>query len=121
MICGVISSHLHTFDWAARQFGPSKAEEWQLAYNIKANTKEEADFQLDDNKNFKLVFARHFSSSDTWATLVSECIKNIMGTRRNPIDENDDPEDFQDEEDQEQWRQTLIYIGGALNNKFHSL
>ena len=53
--------------------------------------------------------------------LVSECIKNIMGTRRNPIDENDDPEDFQDEEDQEQWRQTLIYIGGALNNKFHSL
>ena len=47
--------------------------------------------------------------------------KNIMGTRRNPIDENDDPEDFQDEEDQEQWRQTLIYIGGALNNKFHSL
>ena len=44
MICGVMSSHLHTFDWAARQFGPSKAEEWQLAYNIKANTKEEADF-----------------------------------------------------------------------------
>ena len=53
--------------------------------------------------------------------LVSECIKNIMGTRRNPIDENDDPEDFQDEEDQEQWRQTLIYIGGALNNRFHIL
>ena len=76
---------------------------------------------LTTTKNFKLVFARHFSSSDTWATLVSECIKNIMGTRRNPIDENDDPEDFQDEEDQEQWRQTLIYIGGALNNKFHSL
>ena len=38
-----------------------------------------------------------------------------MGTRRNPIDENDDPEDFQDEEDQEQWRQTLIFIGGALS------
>ena len=51
--------------------------------------------------------------------LVSECIKNIMGIQRNPIDEN--PEDFQDDEDQEQWRQTLIYIGGALNNKFHSL
>ena len=44
MICGVISSHLHTFDWAARPLGPSKAEEWQLAYNIKANTKEGADF-----------------------------------------------------------------------------
>ena len=43
--------------------------------------------------------------------LVSECIKNIMGIQRNP-------EDFQDDEDQEQWRQTLIYIGGALNNKF---
>lgn len=46
--------------------------------------------------------------------LVSECIKNIMGIQRNP-------EDFQDDEDQEQRRQTLIYIGGALNNKFHSL
>ena len=46
--------------------------------------------------------------------LVSECIKNIMGIQRTP-------EDFQDDEDQEQWRQTLIYIGGALNNKFHSL
>ena len=44
--------------------------------------------------------------------LVSECIKNIMGIQRNP-------EDFQDDEDQEQWRQTLIYIGGALNNRFH--
>ena len=50
--------------------------------------------------------------------LVSECIKNIMGIQRNPRDQNYDPEDFQDEEDQEQWRQTLIYIGGALNNKF---
>ena len=46
--------------------------------------------------------------------LVSECIKNIMGIQRNP-------EDFQDDEDQEHWRQTLIYIGGALNNKFNSL
>ena len=46
--------------------------------------------------------------------LVSECIKNIMGIQRNP-------EDFQDDEDQEQWRQTLIYIGGALNNKFQIL
>ena len=44
-----------------------------------------------------------------------------MATRRNPKDQNDDPEDFQDEEDQEQWRQTLIYIGGALNNKFQIL
>ena len=46
--------------------------------------------------------------------LVSECIKNIMGIQRTP-------EDFQDDEDQEQRRQTLIYIGGALNNKFNSL
>jgi len=53
--------------------------------------------------------------------LVSDCIKNIMGIQRNPRDQNCDPEDFQDDEDQEQWRQTLIYIGGALNNKFHSL
>ena len=53
--------------------------------------------------------------------LVSECIKNIMGIQRNPRDQNYHPEDFQDDEDQEQWRQTLIYIGGALNNKFHSL
>ena len=40
MISGVMSSHfLHTFDWAARPFGPSKAEEWQLTYNIKAKHK----------------------------------------------------------------------------------
>ena len=44
--------------------------------------------------------------------LVSECIKNIMGIQRNPRDQNYHPEDFQDDEDQEQWRQTLIYIGG---------
>ena len=53
--------------------------------------------------------------------LVSDCIKNIMGIQRNPRDQNCDPEDFQDDEDQEQWRQTLIYIGGALNNKFQIL
>ena len=44
-----------------------------------------------------------------------------MGIQRNPRDQNCDPEDFQDDEDQEQWRQTLIYIGGALNNKFKIL
>ena len=43
-----------------------------------------------------------------------------MGIQRNPRDQNCDPEDFQDDEDQEQWRQTLIYIGRALNNKYHS-